>query len=129
MPSGRKDIAKDGKATRFTSENQPENPGLPLSIRTQLKEILRQEGSIKIPSEQVIRIDDDGSVVITAPTQMQIAMKLSSWALGKGGSNSLKAIQMIVEHIDGKPNQTIIQTSNDVKPIVTRRIEPKKEND
>jgi len=34
-------------------------------------------------------------------------MKLSSWAMSKKGNDSLKAIQMIMEQVDGKPKQEI----------------------
>jgi len=60
-----------------------------------------------MPANQVVKINDDGSVVLKLPTQMQLAMKLSSWAMSKKGNDSLKAIQMIMEQVDGKPKQEI----------------------
>ena len=95
-----------GKATQFPN-NDPTKGGRPVSIRTQVKDLLESEGNITIPSNQVIKINDDGSVVMKVPTQMQIAMKLQSWAMSKKGTDSLKAIQMIMEQIDGKAKDSI----------------------
>ncbi|MCB0446089.1 MAG: hypothetical protein KDD03_00985 [Gelidibacter sp.] len=81
--------------------------GRPVSIRAQLKDLLESDGNVTMPSSQVVKINDDGSVVLKLPTQMQLAMKLSSWAMSKKGNDSLKAIQMIMEQIDGKPKQEI----------------------
>jgi len=106
MANGRKEIAKDGKATQFP-HNDPTKGGRPVSIRNQLKDLLEADGNVTMPANQVLKINDDGSVVLKLPTQMQLAMKLSSWAMSKRGNDSLKAIQMIMEQIDGKPLQAI----------------------
>ena len=106
MNKGRKDIAKDGVATQFPN-NDPTKGGRPISIRNQLKDLLEAEGNVTMPANQVVKINDDGSVVLKLPTQMQLAMKLSSWAMSKKGNDSLKAIQMIMEQVDGKPKQEI----------------------
>jgi len=105
LNKGRKDIAKDGVATQFP-HNDPTKGGRPVSIRAQLKDLLEAEGNVMMPANQVVKVNEDGSVVLKLPTQMQLAMKLSSWAMSKKGNDSLKAIQMIMEQIDGKPNQT-----------------------
>lgn len=83
--------------------------GRPVSIRNQLKDLLEAEGNVTMPANQVVKINEDGSVVLKLPTQMQLAMKLSSWAMSKRGNDSLKAIQMIMEQIDGKPKQEVEQ--------------------
>lgn len=88
-------------------EKNPENinrEGRPASIKSDLKRILESEGNIIIPANEVVNINEDGSVILKLPTQMQLAMKLSSWALSKRGNNSLKAIKMITDLIDGKPD-------------------------
>jgi len=95
-----------GKDTRFP-KNDPTKGGRKPSIRNQLKELLEKEGKIKIDPRQVVSIEDDGGVIIKLPTQMQLAMKLQQWALSKKGNDSIKAIQMIMEQIDGKPKQEI----------------------
>lgn len=102
---------KVGSKTTF--DKRPENinkEGRPVSIKNQLKDILQSEGNITIPSNQVIKINEDGSIEIKVPTQMQMAMKLSSWAMSKKGNDSLKALQMIMEQIDGKPKQEVDAT-------------------
>lgn len=93
------------KGIRFP-EQDPTKGGRPVSIRNQLKDLLEAEGNVTMPANQVVKINEDGSVILKLPTQMQLAMKLSSWAMSKRGNDSLKAIQMIMEQIDGKPNQT-----------------------
>lgn len=104
-------IGKDksvGVSTRFP-HNDPTKGGRRPSIRNQLKELLEKDGKVKINAKQVISIEGDGSVIIKLPTEMQLAMKLQQWALSKRGNDSIKAIQMIMEQIDGKPLQEIKQ--------------------
>ena len=100
-----------GKSTQFP-HNDPTKGGRKPSIRKQLQELLAEEGEIVIPANQVIAINNDGSATIKLPTEMQLAMKLKSWAMSKRGADSIKAIQMIMEQIDGKPMQPIDQTIN-----------------
>lgn len=95
-----------GKKTQFP-HNDPTKGGRPVSIKAQVKDLLESEGNLTIPANQVVAINEDGSVVMKVPTQMQIAMKLQSWAMSKKGGDSLKAIQMIMEQIDGKAKDSI----------------------
>ena len=101
-----KNLAEDSKATQFP-HNDPTKGGRKPSIRKQLSELLEKDGQITIPAKQIAKVNDDGGVTIILPTQMQMAMKLVSWAMQNKGSESLKAIQMIMEQIDGKPKQEI----------------------
>ena len=106
-------------------DKNPENinrNGRPVSIKAQLKDILESEGNLTIQANQVVQIKDSGDVVIKVPTQMQMAMKLSSWAMSKKGNDSLKALQMIMEQIDGKPTQPIEQTNDNVQTIIFKEI-------
>ena len=105
-----------GKGVKFPQQD-PTKGGRPVSIRNQLKDLLEAEGNVIMPSNQVVKINEDGSVVLKLPTQMQLAMKLSSWAMSKKGNDSLKAIQMIMEQIDGKPKQEIDNNN-------THKLEP-----
>jgi hypothetical protein len=98
----------NGKNTRFP-HNDPTKGGRKPSIKTQLKDIMSSDGNLTMNSNQVVKINKDGSVVIKVPTQMQLAMKLMSWAMSKRGGDSIKAIQMIMEQIDGKPKQEVEQ--------------------
>lgn len=83
------------------------------SIRKQLEEILQEDGAVTFSAKQVQEIREDGSVVIKVPTQMQMALKMVSWAMSKKGNDSIRAIQMVMEQIDGKPKQSVDLTSND----------------
>ena len=110
MSGGNKKIHKHPKANSNGFSANPQNinrEGRTVSIRQQLKDLLEAEGNVTMPANQVVSINDDGSVTLKLPTQMQLAMKLSSWAMSKKGNDSLKAIQMIMEQIDGKPDQKI----------------------
>ncbi|MXV39338.1 hypothetical protein GO491_11735 [Flavobacteriaceae bacterium Ap0902] len=99
-------LLKGHPPTQFP-HNDPTKGGRKPSIRKQLEDLLGSDGNLTMPASQVVKINNDGSVVLKVPTQMQMAMKLSSWAMSKKGNDSLKAIQMIMEQIDGKPKQTI----------------------
>tara|TARA_R110001599_G_scaffold334255_1_gene550574 strand:+ start:562 stop:966 length:405 start_codon:yes stop_codon:yes gene_type:complete len=83
--------------------------GRPVSIRGQIKGLLENEGNLTIQASQIIKTNEDGSVVVKVPTQTQIALKLQGWAMSKKGNDSLKAIQMIMEQVDGKPLQEVHQ--------------------
>jgi len=113
------------EATQFP-HNDPTKGGRKPSIRKQLSELLEKDGQITIPAKQIAKVNDDGSVTIILPTQMQMAMKLVSWAMQNKGSESLKAIQMVMEQIDGKPKQEIEQTVIDEKPFTFEIIDGRK---
>ena len=106
-----------GKETQFP-HNDPTKGGRPVSIKEQVKDLLESEGNLTIPANQIVLINDDGSVVMKVPTQMQIAMKLQSWAMSKKGGDSLKAIQMIMEQIDGKAKETKDVNINREQPLL-----------
>ena len=96
-------------------DKNPENinrNGRPVSIKAQLKDLLESDGNLTITANQVVQIKDSGDIVIKVPTQMQMAMKLSSWAMSKKGNDSLKALQMIIDQVDGKAMQAVDITSN-----------------
>lgn len=114
---GYKNIDPHG-GVKFGQGQDPTRGGRRPSIRTQIKDLLQAEGDLTIPANQIKKINQDGSVVMKVPTEMQIAMKLQSWAMSRRGSDSLKAIQMIMEQVDGKPDQKIDVTSNDLKTVV-----------
>jgi len=117
---GNKNIHNHKNANTNGFDKNPQNinkKGQPVSIRAQLKDLLEADGNVTIPASQVIKVHDDGSVTLKLPTQMQLAMKLSSWAMSKKGTDSLKAIQMIMETIDGKPDQSVDHTTGGEKLI------------
>ena len=100
------------EATQFP-HNDPTKGGRKPSIRKQLTELMEKDGRITIPAKQVVTVNDDGSVTMVLPTQMQLAMKLTSWAMSNKGGDSIKSIQMIMEQMDGKPKQEVDVTGLD----------------
>jgi len=120
-----KNLEQDGKATQFP-HNDPTKGGRKPSIRKQLVELMEKDGQITIPSKQIVNLNDDGSVTMVLPTQMQLAMKLTSWAMSSKGGDSIKSIQMIMEQMDGKPKQEIEQTVIDEKPFTFEIIDGRK---
>ena len=96
------------------------------SIRKQLAELIRSDGVYVIPSSQVVKINDDGSVEVNIPTSDQLSLKLIEWTNSSKGSDSLKALQMIIEQIDGKPKQEIEQTIIEEKPFIFEIIDGRK---
>ncbi len=99
--------------------------GAPPSIKNQLKNLLETKGKLKIPKESIISIEKDGSVIIKIPTELQLAMKLKQIATTGHTNQTLKAIQMIMEQIDGKPKQMVGFEMGEILPIITRRSSDK----
>lgn len=86
----------------------PENinrDGRPISIRTDLKSILGSNGEMTIEAKNVSKIHENGNITIHLPTSESLAVRLLDWVNSTKGNESLKAIQMIMEQIDGKPDQ------------------------
>jgi len=114
-----------GKEERFGKNimkgNFKDNPqninrkGRPISIKTELKQILENDGTIFIPEKQIAEReaeDNKGNkgIKIKVPTANSLAMKLMSWAMSNK-SQSLKAIEMIIDRIDGKALQQMESNS------------------
>jgi len=79
------------------------------SLRKQLEEVITDRGSYTIEEKKVLKINEDGSIEVKTTSAEQMARKLVDWAMSKKGNESLKAIQIIMDQIDGKPKQTIDQ--------------------
>jgi hypothetical protein len=108
-----------GKNIQFPN-NDPTKGGRKKSIRKELYKLLEKDGVVKFPKSQVVRIDEEsGEVWIKVPTDQQIALKLSNLALSGNNSNTLRAMQMYMEQIDGRPTQPI-----EVGPIGSSEISP-----
>ena len=98
---GNPNIVEAGKNTRFP-HNDPTKGGRKPSIRKQLGDLMLSDGQVVIPADQVVQTRPDGSIVIKVPTEMQLAMKLKSLAMGKGNT-AIQAMRLIMDHIDGRP--------------------------
>lgn len=99
--------------------------GPPISIKNQLKEILKANGKLTIKAKDVVRTEKNGDVIIKVCTEMKIALRLTEIAMGKADSTTIKAIQIILDRFDGMPRQTIEFDTQDIKPLVTIRLDPK----
>lgn len=91
MANPRKEIVEDGKATRFSKENQPEKHHTGPRLTTIIKKLL--EDGITIDGKKA----DEYSVCI----------KL----IQKANDGDMAAIKEVLDRIDGKTQQTIDMTS------------------
>lgn len=115
MGGGYKKIHEHENVNTQGFDKHPKNInklGKPISIKNEIKEILTSKGSIIIPKDDIIETLEDGSIKVNMPTVNAIALKLTQWAMSKKGNDSIKAIQMIWEHIEGKPMQRTEQKIN-----------------
>lgn len=106
-------------------DRNPENinrDGRPPSIRTELRNVLEANGKMTIKAKDVYKIHKNGDVTIHVGKTESIVIKLMEWAMSKKGNESLKAIKMIMEQIDGKPNQTTEIGIKKLEPIIGMTI-------
>jgi len=93
-------------------DKHPENinrKGQPISIKRQLKELLAKDGELPIAKEQFLRMAEKNGkeyYVFKIPTQMAMAIRLTSMAMGKN-NNAFQALKLVQEMFDGKSNQPI----------------------
>lgn len=136
MSGGRNKIEASDRTGGFDKNPQNINKkGPPISIRKQLREILTMDGTLKIKPEHVKKIHDDGSVDILMPKKDMIAMKLMQWAMSSKEGASVRSIQLIMEHLEGKPHQSLnistdepinqIQLSDDQFQEIMKELKPK----
>jgi len=136
MPGGKGKIRPEDRTEGF--EKHPENinkEGRPLSIRNQIREILAMDGRMTIKKQHVIAINEDGSVDIIMPKKDMVAMKLMQWALSTKGNDSIRAIQLIIEHLEGRPAQSLsistdqpinqVQLSDEQFEEIMKELKPK----
>jgi len=103
---GKEQSPEIGAKTQFSSEYQPENRGRKPSIVKQIIKMIDSDGVMTFKRENVVSIDDK-EVKIKVPTQRAIAFKLLETAMNSDDSNSLKAMNMLLDRIDGKPGQKL----------------------
>ncbi len=106
-------------------DKHPENinrDGQPPSIKRQLKELLAKNGEFAIPEKLLLRTEIKEGVsyyIFKLPTQKALANKLLNMAM-RSSVTGLKAFQMVMEQIDGRPHQSVDVTSHDTIIIATR---------
>ena len=110
MPGGRGKIRPEDNTNGF--QKNPKNinrNGAQISIKNQLKELLLKEGELPLPVKQFVKMDIiDGKeyYIFKIPTQLALALKLVSMAMGKN-NNAFQAIKLIQEMYDGRAKQEI----------------------
>lgn len=83
------------------------------SIKTQLQKVLDSDGTFTIKAKRVIEVKKNGDVVIEVPKAEMIALKLTDWVINGKGSESIRAINMMIEHLEGKAKQEhVIEIEN-----------------
>lgn len=120
MPGGYKNIRPEDRTEGL--EKHPENinkKGAPVSIRKQIREILNMDGTMKIKKEHVVAINEDGSIEIIMPKKDMVAMKLIQWAMSNKETASVRSIQIIMDHLEGRPAQSLnISTDEPINQVL-----------
>ncbi len=100
--------------------------GRPVSIKREIRELLMKDGELPISVNQFIRMDkrivkgkEKEFYVFKIATQEAMAAELISMAMSRN-TNGFRAIQLILEHFDGKPAQSLDVTSHDTIIIATK---------
>ena len=120
MPGGKGKIRPEDGTEGFQKNPQNINKkGPPISIRNQIREILAMDGRMKIKEEHVLKIHEDGSVDILMPKKDMVAMKVMQLAMTGNGATTIRALQLILEHLEGKPHQS---TSVDINQPINEII-------
>ena len=104
MPSGRKDISKDGINTRFPN-NDPTKGGRKPSLKKQLEKVALSDGWLTFDIKDVQILEN--SIKVKVPKEEAMALKMFQIAMGKNPNAAMNAIKLYLETFDGKANQNI----------------------
>lgn len=102
---------EDNFGDKINSEGFDKNPeninkqGSKSSIKRKLERLVSKDGFISFERDKCI-IEDD-FIKIKIPTSEAIAVKLLDWVMSSKGNDSIKAIQLVMDYIDGKATQTV----------------------
>ena len=106
MSGGYKKLKPEDNPKPFEPGNK-HGKGAPISIRNQIREILAMDGSMKIKKEHILSTNKDGSINILIPKKDMVAMKVMSLAMTGSGATTIRALQLIIEHLEGRPAQSV----------------------
>lgn len=120
-------IGEEGKATQFSSENQPANAGRKPSLKKQLAKVGLSDGWLTFPKKDVQFVtkkekDKEGNAIeveyvkIKVPKEEALALKLFQIGMSNK-SNNIQAIKTYLETFDGKATQPISAKVEFGKPI------------
>jgi len=107
MPGGKGNIRPEDNPKPFKTGVSGNPNGQPPSIKKQVRELLALNEELEIRWADLISIEEGDSIRVRLPVQMATAVKLFQWAMSNNPVASLNAIQIMLEHIDGKPAQSI----------------------
>ena len=117
MAGGKGKIHLHPKAGTNGLDKRPEDinkKGRRPSIKKELEQIAQLDGVMRIEAEN-IEIQKDGSAIIKLPKLNALALKLWEWAMSNKGGDSIKAIEMIMNTFDGKPeSSTQVNIQNNI---------------
>lgn len=92
-----------GKKTQFQKGNK-KGKGRGPSLKNELRKLLDKQGKITFDAKDIVKTYEDGTVEIRVPEREALMLRLVQIAKGRT-SNNIRAIQMIMEHLEGKPTQ------------------------
>lgn len=112
MPRKAADIIKDGKKTRFTSDNQPANPGRKPKSRAWkdvLADMMPEDGWLTFDNAQVCdeKGKPTGELVPKVRVKMATQEMIVLAAIKQAMKGKTDAIKMIWERMDGRPTQPL----------------------
>jgi len=116
MAKGNPNIAKQGKNTRFSSKNQPQNRGRKGKSVT---DFLKSYGEAKELSFEINTTDKDGEKKLfkgEMNTPSTINQVIAVTIINKAIKGDNKALQTYLDRTEGKPSQHIDHTT-DGEPI------------
>jgi hypothetical protein len=122
MARGRKDIAQDGKATQFSSDNQPENQGRRTSVLTYIKGSgLALDDYRKLLTNLIWEYDLEELAAILKDEKNSIPMGLSivlGALIDDQKNKTIANYEKFMDRVFGKPAQGIdLKTSGDMRIV------------
>lgn len=106
--------------TGHSFRDKPENinrKGRPPSLKGELRKLLNKQGKVTFKKKEVIKVHDNGDVDVKVPEREALMMKLIRIAMSTA-SNNVRAIQMVMEHLEGKPTQILEFMEYENKPTI-----------
>ena len=86
MAGGKGKIQEHPKANSNGFDKRPNDAtkgGRKPSIRKQLIEMMGDNGGYTIEADKVLKINDDGSIIVSIPTADKLVLKLMEWVESK----------------------------------------------
>lgn len=121
--AGRKDIAKDGVETRFSSTNQPANPGRKPSLYNHIKKLLRSDVNAELSKEDYYKLmacllerslDDLKKLAYDKNTPVWI-VNIVTAILKDAKAGRMNTLDLLFDRLFGKASQPL--TGKDEAPL------------